>query len=394
MKKRKLQTIYLDNAATTFPKPRTVRSTAYDIIKNACGNPGRSGHHISMLAAEIVYRCRRNIAEYFGGNEENVVFTSSATHALNLGIKTSLRKGDHVLISDIEHNSVIRPITALAERGLISFSVYRADTEPHRLVSELTAKLRPNTAMVIACHHSNICNLIQPITDIGGFCRKNGLIFLVDASQSAGILDIDIERDGIDILCVPGHKALYGLSGSGFALFGKRYSDENGAILGTFIEGGNGIRSMDALMPSFLPDRLEAGTLAVPAIGTLSAGIDFVKGLGKNRIIEWERQLYERTFNGMKAFSDKLTVYESGGSGGILLFSANDIPSEELAARLDRRGICVRAGFHCAPTAHKRLATPREGAVRVSFGIMNSKKDIDILLNSLDRILHGHDPPL
>lgn len=326
-----------------------------------------------------------------------MVFTSSATHSLNLGIKTALRKGDHVLISDIEHNSVIRPIAALAKRGLITYDVYEASADPVRALSELSAALRHNTAMIIACHHSNICNLTLPIREIGELCRKRDILFLVDASQSAGCVEIDMKRDCIDILCAPGHKGLYGIPGSGVILFGDRFeASENiktespPVSLSTFIEGGNGIRSRDTEMPDFLPERLEAGTLAVPAIGALSAGIDFVNTVGIRNIARREKILYRQLSEGFTAFKNKITTYGDGSEGGILLFTASALTSEELAEHLSAYGICVRAGLHCAPTAHRKLHTPESGAVRVSFGAFNTSKDVNYLLNALDFILKKH----
>ena len=387
MRKRRIPTVYLDNAATTFPKPRAVIAETERILRYSCGNPGRSSHRISMRAAETVYECRRRVADFFGGSDERVIFTSSATHSLNLGIKTSLRKGDHVLISDIEHNSVIRPINALAERGLITFDVYSASGDADSVLAEISARLRPNTAMVIACHRSNICNLTQPISRIGDFCRERGLLFLVDASQSAGCVEIDMERDGIDILCLPGHKGLYGIPGSGVALFGERVVGDYGRRLSTFMEGGNGIRSRESVMPDFLPERLESGTLAVPAIGALSAGIGFVGGLGVREIARHERRLFRLLSEGFTVFNGKISTYGDGSEGGIVLFSAEGIGAEELAERLDSYGICVRAGLHCAPTAHRKLGTPDDGAVRVSFGAFNTVREVNYLLNALDIIL-------
>ena len=390
MKKRRIPTVYLDNAATTFPKPKWVITETDRILRYGCGNPGRSSHRLSMRAAETVYECRRKIADLFGGNDENVIFTSSATHALNLGIKTTLHKGEHILISDIEHNSVIRPVSVLAERGLITFDIYEANTDPAKVLSSIKSKLRTNTSAVITCHRSNICNLLQPIEHIGEFCRNRGIIFLVDASQSAGSVEINMEKEKIDILCAPGHKGLYGIPGSGFVIFGDRFSikeNDRHAPISTFIEGGNGIRSRDTAMPDFLPERLEAGTLAVPAIGALSAGIDFVNTVGTQKIAQHERKLYQKLSGEFTAFNGKIRIYGDGEEGGILLFNALDIPSEELAEELNSFGICVRAGLHCAPTAHKKLKTPEDGAVRVSFGAFNTVWDVNYLLNAIDIIL-------
>ncbi|MBR2460301.1 MAG: aminotransferase class V-fold PLP-dependent enzyme [Clostridia bacterium] len=384
--KRSKPTVYFDNAATTFPKPREVIDRTLYAMQYACGNPGRSSHRIAMKAAETVYGCRSKISALFNGTEEGVIFTSSATHALNLAIKTVLHRGDHVLISDIEHNSVIRPISALAERGMITYDVYTAHPQPDRAIASISSLIRSNTAAVIACHHSNICNLVQPIKSIGELCRSRGILLIVDAAQSAGIEDIDLRRDCIDVLCAPGHKGLYGIPGSGFALFGEDFC--RGKLkLSTFTEGGNGIRSRDTAMPDFLPERLEAGTLAVPAISALSAGADFLRRHGLGTIRQREKELFSVLRRELNVFGDKVTVYGDGTPGGILLFSSRRHPSEELAAALDRYGICVRAGLHCAPTAHKKLGTPEDGAVRVSFGAFNRKKEIFHLLNVLDSLL-------
>lgn len=378
------RTIYLDNAATTFPKPAEVIAEMTSVMRYSCGNPGRSSHKIALRAAEKVYECRENIANYLGSTPERVVFTSSATHSLNLAIKTTLRKGDHVLISDIEHNSVIRPIATLAEKGLISYDIYVSHSDPEKQIAELNSRIRPYTAMICACHHSNICGLVLPIREIGAFCKKHGVIFLVDASQSAGILPISMDKDGIDLLCAPGHKGLYGPPGCGFAVFGSRF-DDPAELPDTFTEGGNGIRSKEPFMPDFLPDRLEAGTLAVPLIAGLSKGIDFVRGFQKGALYKNETRLCSLMRKELGRINDLRVYGERDGS--ILLFSANGISAEGFAEALDSYGICVRAGFHCAPTAHEKLGTPKDGAVRVSFGAFNSERDVNRFCDCAESIV-------
>lgn len=375
--------IYLDNAATTFPKPPEVTAEVVRVTRSECGNPGRSSHRISIAAASTVYNCRVKIAELFGGNEENVVFTLNATGALNLAIKTTLKRGDHVLISDIEHNSVLRPIYALKERGLITYDVYESFEDPEAQITELKKKIKPKTAMICACHRSNICNLTLPIRSMGRFCRERGIIFLVDASQSAGILPISLDLDCIDLLCAPGHKGLYGPPGAGFAIFGKRFETD---IPDTFTEGGNGLRSLSPKMPELLPDRLEAGTLPLIAIAGLSKGIDFVNGFPRGELLKREKRLYSLMHDRLANIKGT-TVYH-GSPGGILLFSAEGIPSERLASLLDAHGICVRAGFHCSPLAHKKLGTPAgDGAVRVSLGAFNTERDVIDLCLQTERIV-------
>ncbi len=367
--------IYFDNAATTFPKPLAVRQAVMRVIELYCANPGRSSHRLALKAAEEVYACREKLAHTFGGKEENTVFTSSATHSINTAVKALLKRGDHVLISDIEHNAVFRPISALAEKGIITYDIYCSDSR--NIIAELNAKIKPNTSLITACHHSNICNLTLPIEKIGSFCKDKGILFLVDASQSAGIIPINVSAQNIDILCAPAHKGLYGIPGGGFAIFGDAISESG--RLDTFIEGGNGVGSKSPFMPDFLPERLEAGTLPLPAIAALSKGIDYVNAIGMQRIHQREKRLCALMRRGLEAL-DGIRIH-SETDGSIMLFSARDIPSEVLAARLDAGGVCVRAGLHCAPLAHKKLSTPvNDGAVRVSFGANNNEDEVERFL--------------
>lgn len=374
--------VYFDNAATTFPKPRTVQEAVMRTIRLYCANPGRSSHRLALKAAEEVYACREKLAKSFGGKDENVVFTSSATHSINVAVKALLKEGDHVLISDIEHNAVYRPISALAKKGLISYDIYLSDSKD--ITDELRSKAKPSTAMIIACHHSNICNLSLPLEAIGSFCRKRNILFLVDASQSAGILPINCFAQHIDILCAPAHKGLYGIPGGGFAIFSENAAESD--RLSTFIEGGNGVGSKSPFMPEFLPERLEAGTLPLPAITALSAGIDFVNAVGTEKIRQKESRLCKLMRLGLEEL-DGIRIH-SPTDGSIMLFSARDIPSEELASRLDSFGICTRAGIHCTPLAHKKLSTPSEdGAVRASFAFNNSEEEVMYFLNVCKKVL-------
>ena len=375
------RTVYLDNAATTFPKPTEVISRVSETLRYRCGNPGRSSHRLSLVAADTVYDCRRKIAELFGGNEERVVFTVNATGALNLAIKTTLRRGDHVLISDIEHNSVIRPIYALKEKGLIDFDIYESFEDPEQQLQELKKRIKPSTSMICACHHSNICSFILPIKEMGFFCRERGIFFLVDASQSAGLLPINTENDCIDLLCAPGHKGLYGPPGSGFVIYGKRFESE---LPDTFTEGGNGVRSLSPLMPEFFPDRLEAGTLPLVAIAGLSAGIDFVNGFPSGQLLKKEKRLCKMMQSGLGDIRGAKFYGKTDGS--LLLFSLDGFKSEEVAAYLDSQGICVRAGLHCSPLAHRKFMTPKDGAVRISLGAFNTEDDARALCYAVERL--------
>ena len=254
------------------------------------------------------------------------------------------------------------------------------------MTRELSCKIKSNTVLVIACHHSNICNIVLPIDEIGAFCKKRGLLFLVDASQSAGVIPIDMSAQNIDILCAPAHKGLYGISGCGFALFEQKLASSG--KLDTFIEGGNGVNSTSPFMPDFLPERLEAGTLPLPAITALSSGIDYLNRIGINNIYKKEKALCALMRSGLSELNG--IKIHSKTDGSIMLFSANRIPSEELAHFLDSYGICVRAGFHCSPLAHKKLGTPDgDGAVRVSFGANNTEYEVRFFVDACRKILQN-----
>ena len=388
--------IYFDNAATTWPKPDSVSRAVYDCLTGMYGNPGRGGHRLSLAAADAVYDCRAAVAEMFGSEHpENVVFTYNDTYALNTAIKSLAVRGSHMLISGIEHNSVLRPAAALSARGTC-YSVYEVSTDEEQTLRRIREGVRPDTRIIVANHGSNICGLRLPIKKIGGLCeelrrqrlrmkRQTPLYFIVDAAQTAGCTDIDINDCGIDILCASGHKGLYGPQGSGFLIFGDRIG-EDPALLASFIEGGSGVSSAELNMPLTLPERFEAGTLSVPAIMGLKKGIEFVSERGASSIYDAQRGLGLR-------LTDMITglrgahVYMPEYVGGTVLFNIDGIPSEKLAAALDSRGICVRAGLHCSPLAHKTLGTRYYGAVRASFGAFNTCEETDCFYRELKDIL-------
>lgn len=377
--------IYLDNAATTFPKPASVPREVIRCMNDYCGNPGRSGHALSLAAASKIFECRCEISELFGvGDPLRVIFTSNTTHALNLIIKGILKKGDHVIISDLEHNSVLRPIHKLATEGIIDYSILSSRAKEKirsssLICAEISSLIRPNTRLVIVTHQSNICSITLPIAEIGALCRKRNILFAVDAAQSAGILPIDMKKMNIDALAAPAHKALYGPQGCGFAAISENLS------LDTLIEGGSGTNSLEANMPSASPERYEAGTLATPNIAGLCEGIKFIKKIGIDEIRDSESELFlylrDRLMN-----IGGITLYAPTYVGSTLLFNKNGFTSEALASALDDEGICVRAGYHCSPLGHKSLGTPDGGAVRISLGIFNTKAQIDTLAGVLCKL--------
>lgn len=383
MKQNRL--VYLDNAATGFPKPRAVTAEADRCLREYCGNAGRSSHRLALRAAEKIYECREQAVALFGLNTpESIVFTMNTTYALNMLVKGLLHEGDHVLISDMEHNSVLRPLHGLAMEGRIEYSIFSTEslwksTSSEALCAEIETKIRPNTRLLLCTHASNICSLTLPLREIGALCRRHGLFFAVDAAQSAGHAAIDMKALGIDALCAPAHKGLCGVQGVG--LLALRESQE----LGTLVEGGNGMYSLEADMPKELPERLEAGTLPTPAIAGLCEGIRFVRATGCDTIGARERALYRDLRERLEDL-DGTHIYLPEKEGAILLFSVEGKSSEAVAGHLAERGICVRGGYHCSALGHKTLGTPTGGAVRVSLGHSNTKSDLDALWRELKRL--------
>ncbi len=378
--------IYFDNAATSFPKPRKVCREIYRCMESYSGNPGRGGHSLSRRAAEAVYLCREKTAAFFGSSSpENVVFTYNDTYALNMAIRGVLHEGGHVLISDMEHNSVYRPIAAMAEEGLISYDIFDtglsdARFDPSKAIMSIKSLIKKETRLLVCLHSSNICSAVLPVREIGRLCRERGITFILDAAQSAGHIPIDMEEMNIDILCAPGHKGLYGMGG--IMLLGNNVKGE------PFIYGGSGVNSLSVQMPEEAPERYEAGTLSMPSVAALSAGLDFVCERGAENIHEKECKLFLR-LRDMLCDMPHVTMYGEEHVGSVLLFNVNEMPSERVAEELDRCGICVRSGFHCSPLGHKTLGTGENGAVRVSFGADNNMKELETFGRALKNIVGG-----
>lgn len=381
--------IYLDNAATSFPKPECVCDAAANAIHKLGGNPGRSGHDLSIAAANEVFKTRQNVAELFGALPENVVFTYNATYAINTALKSSYIYGTHILISDIEHNSVLRPTASVTGNSFASYGVFDSaieksgDERTHAVIASIRSKMRPLTKTIICTMRSNITGVTMPIREIGNFCRQNGLFFIVDAAQSAGYDDIDVERDNIDVLCAPGHKGLYGPGGTGVIVFSV-----HGASCGrvsSFIEGGNGVSSLDINMPDALPEKLEGGTLGVPGIAGLGAGVRYISEHGIKNIFRHEAALTKRAYMAL-SFNRNVKIYGYCPTSPMLLFNVADKDCETVASALNERDICVRAGYHCSPLAHRRVGTPAGGAVRMSVGYSNTDEDIDEFIKAVNEI--------
>ncbi len=367
--------IYLDNAATTYPKPESVYREAERVMRECGGNPGRGGHSLALAAAEEIYRCREAVADLLGGEPDRVVLTPNATHALNLVLKGILKPGDHVLTSALAHNSVRRPLYDLSQMGVM-VEHYPVFSHREKLSAVIGRMIRPNTRVVEVTLRSNICSIGLPLEEIAAIIAPKGIILVVDAAQGVGMMPLSIRKLGKAVICAPGHKGLYGLPGSGFALFSKDIAPSE---IKPLLSGGSGLFSKDAEMPELFPERLEAGTLNVVAAASLRKGIEEVRQMGVEEIDHRERIL-RRKLTAMLISLGKAQVYlPHADEGGIVLFNVRGYSAEEVSAYLDSRGICTRAGLHCAPMAHKLLGTPEGGAVRASVGMFTTDGDVTAL---------------
>lgn len=376
--------IYLDSAATTFQKPQGVYDASDRCLREYCGNAGRGSHKIAMMSAEKIYECRSLLSDMFNTSPENVIFTQNTTYALNMAIQGSVNIGDHILISDLEHNSVLRPVHDLSIHGQASYSVfntlYNGRYDEDSIMSDIRRKTRNNTRVIICTHTSNICSVTLPISRIGQYCREKGILFIVDAAQGAGHFDIDMEKMNIDILCIPAHKGLYGTQGLGAMLL-----KAGGHMPKARVFGGSGVNSLSPLMPNDPPEAYEAGTLPTPSIAALCEGIKFVNDMGCDSIREHERMLYSYALDRLDR-SKQIRIYRKWDRGSVLLFNILGLSCDAVGEHLANKGICVRTGYHCAALAHKALMTASDGcngAVRVSFSVFNTRSEIDALCRAL-----------
>lgn len=367
--------IYLDNAATSFPKPDCVIKEVNRCIKKYCANSGRSSHSLAIKTDEEIYRARESIASLLSiDTPERVCFTQNTTYALNLAIKTTLREKCHVLISDLEHNSVLRPLYKLKCTLGIEYSIFSTDGNIEENIKKL---IRHDTRAIISTLMSNVTGATVPISVLSKIAKDNGLILIVDAAQYIGHQKIDLSLFPCNVLCAPAHKALFGLQGCGFAVFLDNIPRES------FIEGGSGSESKRQGMPDYLPERFEAGTLPTPSIVALRSGIEYIEEIGYAAIDEHlsglcaEYSEMIRSIKGTEIF---------GAGGGIISFRIKGVPSHMVAELLDKYGICVRSGLHCAPLAHKKLGTSDSGLVRISFSWLSKKTDIDVFYKALREI--------
>ena len=368
------KSIYLDNAASTFPKPKIVLKQVFDILNNNTSNPGRSGHFLSENAAQKIYDCRHIAADYFGNQDDAVLFTQNATYAVNTLFNGLLKEGDHVVISDMEHNCVLRPLVALENKG-VTFSCFDTDLPPENMEDYL----RPNTKLIFICHASNVTGHTIDIKTIAQIARQHKILFGIDASQSAGHIRYNMQQDNIDFICTSGHKSLFGLQGSGL------FITRNDIEFPPLVYGGTGTESLNPWQPKILPEYYESGTLNTPAIVSLGTGIEFVKK-HENEINKKIAVLITECHNllsridGIRIYSGKNTEIP------IVAFSYKNKHSEYIAEYLNKHKICVRAGYHCSALAHKKLNTTENGLVRVGMSYFNTLADIEKLCYYLGKL--------
>lgn len=375
--------IYLDNAATSFPKPKDVWQALEDHWFNKGGNPGRSGHRLSLEAGRVVIQAREALAELFHGEKsEQIVFAANATDAINMAFRGVLRPGDHVITTGMEHNSVIRPLRDFEKHGG-AVTIAPCDEEGFVDLNKIREQIKKETRLVVMSHVSNLTGTIQPIADIGCLCREKGVLFMVDAAQSAGTLPIDVQEAGISLLAFTGHKGLFGPQGTG-GLYVHPCLD-----IEPYRFGGTGSRSDSQYHPDFMPDRLEAGTLNAFGLSGLLAGVQFIQETGLDTIREHEAFLTHRLVDGLREI-EGVKVYGpliNEDRSCVVPFNISNLDGAEVAFILDDQfHIMTRPGIHCTPLAHETIGTFPLGAVRMSVGYFNTEAEIDTALDAVNLI--------
>ncbi len=376
--------IYLDNAATTFPKPECVYTAMDKFLREKCANPGRAGYRMSVETEQEIVKARVTLAKFLGiKHPERMIFTFNATDALNMGIKGLLCEGDHVITSNLEHSSVSRPLTGLEKHGVITVTRVANSDDGFINADDIRNAIEANTKLIVCTHASNALGTIQPIREIGGVAREKGVMFMVDAAQTTGVCDIDVETQRIDMLAFTGHKGPFGPPG-----IGGLYVGEN-VRLQAWREGGTGFEPESVSQPETLPFKLESGTPNSVGIVGLRTGIEFCIKEGTDTIRTHERDLALRLIKGLEA-DDRFKIYggrDENEKVGIVSLNIKGLNPGEVAAILDNRfNVAVRPGMHCAPHIHREIGTFPEGTIRVSPGYFNTVNDIEETISGLKAI--------
>lgn len=376
--------IYLDNAATSYPKPSEVTDAVYDFMINNGTSSGRGSYKKAMESDFLVYRTRKIVASFFNFNDpKKVIFTCNVTEALNLAIRGIVKEGDNVITSSLEHNAVWRCLKTLEKERNISITKIHSTKEGYTSIEDIENNIKDNTSLIVFTHASNVLGTIQPIKEIGFIARKYKIPFLVDAAQSAGVIPIDIREDNIDLLAFTGHKSLLGPMGTGGLIINCDYE------INPLKAGGTGGDSSYEYQPDYYPNKLETGTLNVSGIVGLGEGIKFIQKNGLKNIQEKENKLIKYALDKLRLV-DNIDIYgpkKSEKIVGVISFNIKNMRAEDVAYELDNNyGIMVRSGLHCSPNAHDLVGTKEIGALRIGVGYFNEKEDIDNLVKALNEI--------
>jgi len=371
--------IYFDNAATSGEKPDGVIKAVCDCLKYTNANPGRSGHRLAVKAAELIYKTREAIGELFHvSHTENIVLTKNATEALNIALYGSLKKGDQVITTSMEHNSVMRPLNYLADTEIIDLKIIQADTNGMVSPQQFKDAITDKTTLIVTTSASNVTGTKMPLEDIYRIADAARIKMLVDGAQGAGSMQIDLENTPYDFLAITGHKHLYGPQGTG-ALIVK-----NPEALDSFMRGGTGSLSEKTIHPDFPPDKFEAGTLNTPGYSGLTEGIRYILKKGLEKIIDYEEYLTQYLLEKLFAIEEIEIYAPHADRVATVSFNINNIPPSEASHYLDTQwGICARPGLHCSPEAHKTLNTFPKGTLRFSLSCFNTVKEIDTAAEAL-----------
>ena len=381
-----MEKIYFDNGSTSFPKAPGVGDAIRDIIEHGAYNINRGGYEGAYEVADMVLTTREQLCRLFHFSESrNVVFTPSITYSLNYVIKGLLKPGDHVIVSSMEHNGMMRPLVQMAHQG-VTFDAAQADRDGVLDPQKVEDLIRPNTRAVMMLHASNLCGTMLPIQQVGEICARHGLIFVVDTAQTAGVFPIDMEKMHIDALCFTGHKGLRGPQGVG----GMLLRDELCSQMTPLISGGTGSRSDSEEVPDFMPDRFESGTMNLPGIAGLHRALTYLEEYGMENIARQELAICQRFIDGALTLPDtrvvgKLTTQDRAA---IVSLDFQKMDNAEVSFLLDNQyGVMTRCGLHCAPRAHKSLGTFPQGTVRFSFSHHNTPEEVDTCIEGLRKIL-------
>lgn len=380
-----MRKIYLDNASTTFPKPKEVAEAVYHYMTQVGSNVSRGGYDNAYRTEELVYETRQNLTDLFNAPDcKNVIFTKNITESLNIILKGFLHPGDHLLVSSMEHNAVMRPLVQLRQKN-ISFTRVPCSHNGTLDVNDLAKYLQPNTRLVVMTHASNVCGTVLPIEKVGQFCQEHNLKFVADTAQTAGVWPIDMQKMHIDALAFTGHKGLLGPQGIGGFILHEDMIEK----IEPLISGGTGSISHMEEIPHFMPDRFEAGTMNLPGIIGLNAGLNWLKQTTCSAVKQHELMLTQYFLDGIASLNNENILIagrrDISQRTGVVSIQVKNREIAQLAYELDDKfGIMTRVGLHCAPSAHKTLGTYPQGTIRFSFGWWNTREDIEAAVNALE----------